>query len=164
VTVSVAACRACGKLTCSGGIGEGVGAGADQVRGGLVDGEQGPHLLGDPFGVLAAQHGHAFAQVGLVVSDHGLGAPPRRVGTGQVQPHNIRVHLFTCVLALQIAHLMRRHAHQHGLHLSVRELLDHLAGIQETVLLYPCTGGRPKARRMLTETTRPKTTSPKSST
>ena len=67
--------------------------------------------------------------------------------------HNIRVHVFTCVLALQIAHLMRRHAHQHGLHLSVRELLDTLAGIEETVMLYPSTGGRPKARRMLTETT-----------
>jgi transposase len=67
--------------------------------------------------------------------------------------HNIRVHVFTCVLALQIAHLMRRHAHQHGLRMSVRELLDNLAGIQETVLIYPSTGGRPKARRMLTETT-----------
>ena len=67
--------------------------------------------------------------------------------------HNIRVHVFTCVLALQIAHLMRRHADQAGLHLSVRELLDQLAGIQETVLIYPSTGGRPKARRMLTETT-----------
>jgi transposase len=67
--------------------------------------------------------------------------------------HHIRVHLFTCVLALQIAHLMRRHAHQHGLHISVRELLDTLAGIQETVLIYPSTGGRPKARHMLTETT-----------
>ena len=42
--------------------------------------------------------------------------------------HNIRVHVFTCVL-------------------------DTLAGIQETVLIYPSTGGRPKARRMLTETT-----------
>jgi transposase len=67
--------------------------------------------------------------------------------------HNIRVHVFTCVLALQIAHLMRRQARRHGLHLSVRELLDTLAGIQETVLIYPSTGGRPKARRMLTETT-----------
>jgi transposase len=67
--------------------------------------------------------------------------------------HNIRVHLFTCVLALQTAHLMRRQAHQHGIHLSVRELLDTLAGIEETVLIYPSTGGRPKARRMLTETT-----------
>lgn len=67
--------------------------------------------------------------------------------------HNIRVHVFTCVLALQIAHLMRRHAHKHGLDMSVRELLDQLAGIAETVLIYPSTGGRPKARRMLTETT-----------
>jgi hypothetical protein len=65
---------------------------------------------------------------------------------------NIRVHLFTCVLALQIAHLMRRQAKQAGLDLSVRELLATLAGIGETVLIYPSTGGRPKARRMLTET------------
>ena len=35
--------------------------------------------------------------------------------------------------------------------MSVAELLDTLAGIQETVLLYPSKGGRPKARRMLTE-------------
>jgi transposase len=67
--------------------------------------------------------------------------------------HNIRVHTFTCVLALQVAHLMRRQADYAGLHLSVRELLDQLAGIAETVLIYPSTGGRPKARRMLTETT-----------
>jgi len=68
--------------------------------------------------------------------------------------HNIRVHTFTCVLALQIAHLMRREAEQAGQHLSVRELLTQLAGIAETVLIYPSTGGRPKARRMLTETTK----------
>lgn len=66
--------------------------------------------------------------------------------------HNIRVHTQTCVFALTVAHLMRRHADQAGLHLSVRELLDHLAGIQETVLIYPSTRGRPKARRMLTQT------------
>jgi len=67
--------------------------------------------------------------------------------------HNIRVHVFTCVLALQTAHLMRRQADHAGLAMSVRELLDTLAGIEETVLIYPSTGGRPKARRMLTETT-----------
>jgi transposase len=64
--------------------------------------------------------------------------------------HNIRVHVFTCLLALQIAHLMRYRARQHGLPLSVRDLLSQLAGIQETVLIYPSTGGRPKARRMTT--------------
>jgi transposase len=67
--------------------------------------------------------------------------------------HNIRVHLFTCVLALQLAHLMRRMARPAGLRYSVRELLTQLRSIEESVLIYPCTGGRPKARRMLTETT-----------
>ncbi len=67
--------------------------------------------------------------------------------------HNIIVHVFTCVLALQIAHLMRLRARRAGMHLSVRELLGILAGIEETVLIYPSTGGRPKARRMTTEMT-----------
>lgn len=63
----------------------------------------------------------------------------------------IRVHCFYCSLALQVAHLMRRTAAHAGLALSVRALLATLAGIQETVMLYPSTGGRPKARRMLTD-------------
>jgi len=64
----------------------------------------------------------------------------------------IRVHVFYCVLALTIAHLMRREAEHAGLHLSVRELLATLAGIQETVLLYhDGAKGRPRARRMLTD-------------
>jgi transposase len=67
--------------------------------------------------------------------------------------HNIRIHVFTCVLALQTAHLMRLQAERAGLRMSVRELLRQLAGIAETVLIYPAERGRPKARRMLTETT-----------
>ena len=67
--------------------------------------------------------------------------------------HNIRVHVLTCVLALQIAHLMRLLAQRAGLRMSVRELLTQLAGIGETILIYPAARGRPKARRMLTETT-----------
>jgi transposase len=63
----------------------------------------------------------------------------------------IRVHAFYCVLALTIARLMRRQAAQAGHPHSVRQLLTALAGIQETVLLYPSTGGRPRARRMTTE-------------
>ena len=66
--------------------------------------------------------------------------------------HNIRVHVFTCVLALQIAHLMRLRAARAGLRMSVRELLRELAGIGETVLLYHGDRGRPRAHRMLTET------------
>jgi transposase len=66
--------------------------------------------------------------------------------------HNIRVHVFTCVLALQAAHLMRYRARKAGFDLSVRELLRELAGISETVLLYHGDRGRPRAHRMLTET------------
>jgi len=66
----------------------------------------------------------------------------------------IRVHVFYCVLALAVVHLMRRQAQHAGLRLSVRELLDELGGIQETVLLYhDGDKGRPRAQRMLTETT-----------
>jgi transposase len=63
----------------------------------------------------------------------------------------IRVHVFYCVLALAIARLMTREADHAGMHQSVRELLDTLAGIGETVLLYQGDRGRPRARRMLTE-------------
>jgi transposase len=67
--------------------------------------------------------------------------------------NNIAVHAFTCVLALQLAHLLRLKAHRAGHDLSVKALLDTLSGIQETVLIYPSTGGRPKARRMTTDMT-----------
>jgi transposase len=63
----------------------------------------------------------------------------------------IRVHVFYCVLALMVARLMVRQAGQHGTPMSVCELLETLAGIQETVLLYQGERGRPRARRMLTE-------------
>ncbi len=67
--------------------------------------------------------------------------------------HTIRVHTATCVLALQLAHLLRRQARQAGHDLSVRALLGHLAGIQETVLLYQGDRGRPRARHILTDMT-----------
>jgi transposase len=63
----------------------------------------------------------------------------------------IRVHVFYCVLALMVAKLMAREADRAGVHLSVAALLQSLAGIEETVLLYQGERGRPRARRMLTE-------------
>jgi len=63
----------------------------------------------------------------------------------------IRVHVFYCVLALMVARLMVREADRAGMHMSVRELLSTLAGIEETVLLYQGERGRPRARRMLTD-------------
>lgn len=64
----------------------------------------------------------------------------------------IKVHVFYCVLGLAIAQLMRREAERAGYKMSVRELLATLASIQETVMIYPSTGGRPRARRVITET------------
>jgi transposase len=78
---------------------------------------------------------------------HVVGVSPMFHWTDQ----KIRVQLLCCVLALAVAHLMRREAKRNGLDMSVRALLDELARIQETVLLYASTGGRPKAQRMLTE-------------
>jgi transposase len=63
----------------------------------------------------------------------------------------IRVHVLYCVLALMVARLMVREADRAGMHMSVRELLATLAGIEETVLLYQGETGRPRAKRMLTD-------------
>jgi transposase len=101
--------------------------------------------------VIAAYRSQADAEAGFrqLKDRHLVSFSPMFHWTEQ----KIRVHVFYCVLALAIAHLMRRQAAQAGMDLSVRELLHTLAGIGETVLIYPSTGGRPKARRMLTETT-----------
>ncbi|MGH9125332.1 MAG: IS1634 family transposase [Acidimicrobiales bacterium] len=63
----------------------------------------------------------------------------------------IRVHAFYCVLALAVAHLMRRETARAGIPMSVRELLAKLETINEVTLLYQGGTGRPRARRMLTE-------------
>ena len=63
----------------------------------------------------------------------------------------ITVHLFCCVLALGVMRLLAREARRAGLELSPGEVLRELGRIEETVLVYPSTGGRPRARRVLTE-------------
>jgi transposase len=100
--------------------------------------------------VVAAYRSQSEAEFGFrqLKDPHVVSFSPMHHWTDQ----KIRVHVFTCVLALAAAHLMRRQAHQAGLHLSVRELLDHLEGIGETVLLYHDGGkGRPRAQRILTD-------------
>ena len=72
----------------------------------------------------------------------------------------IRVHVFYCVLALTIAHLMRR-ASPPGRSAPVRPgTAAPPRRHRETVLLYhDGTKGRPRARRMLTEMTATQSTS-----
>jgi transposase len=100
--------------------------------------------------VVAAYRSQSDAEFGFrqLKDPHAVSFSPMHHWTDS----KIRVHVFYCILALAVAHLMRREAAHAGLHLSVRELLDQLAGIEETVLLYHDGGkGRPRARRMLTE-------------
>jgi transposase len=99
--------------------------------------------------IIAAYRSQADAEAGFrqLTDPHVVSFNPMFHWTDQ----KIRVHVFYCVLALTVAHLMRRQAARAGLQMSVRELLTTLAGIQETVLLHPGDRGRPRARRMLTD-------------
>lgn len=63
----------------------------------------------------------------------------------------VAVHLFCCVVALSVLRLIEREVRRAGLAMSIGKIMTELAHMQETVLLYPSTGGRPRARRMLTE-------------
>jgi transposase len=49
----------------------------------------------------------------------------------------IRVHAFTCVLALTLSSLLQRTVYQKGLDLSLPRLFDLLGGIRETLVIYP---------------------------
>jgi transposase len=102
--------------------------------------------------VVAAYRSQSEAEAGFrqLKDPHVVSFSPMHHWTEQ----KIRVHVFYCVLALAVAHLMRRHAEHAGLHMSVRELLAELGGIGETVLLYHDGGkGRPREQRLLTDMT-----------
>ncbi len=104
-----------------------------------------------PTGDIAAAYrsqSHVEADFRQMKDPHAVSFSPMHHWTDQ----KIRVHAFYSVLALTISRLMTRQAHQAGIDTSVRVLLDTLAGIQETVLLYQGDRGRPRARRMTTET------------
>jgi transposase len=102
--------------------------------------------------VIAAYRSQSEAEAGFrqLKDPHVVSFSPMHHWTEQ----KIRVHVFYCVLALAVAHLMRRHAEHAGLHMSVRELLAELGGIGETVLLYHDGGkGRPREQHLLTDMT-----------
>jgi len=100
--------------------------------------------------VVAAYRSQAGVESGFrqLKDPHVVSFSPMHHWTDQ----KIRVHVFYSVLALTVAHLMRRQAEQARLDMSVRELLHELSGIQETVLLYHDGGkGRPRAQRITTD-------------
>ena len=71
---------------------------------------------------------------------------PRIVSQRYLGPADEVLARLCCVLALAVAHLMRREAARSGVSMSVRELVGALSGIEEKVLLYEGQRGRPKAR------------------
>jgi transposase len=64
----------------------------------------------------------------------------------------MRVHGFLCILAVTLAHLLRRHYAQAGLPLSLPELLQDLTAMQQVLLVYPSGSGIPD-RLTLTDRT-----------
>ncbi len=64
----------------------------------------------------------------------------------------VRVHVFTCVLALTLVSLLRRELHCTGIDLSMRRMLELLGDIRELSLLFPPPGrgGKPVLRTSLT--------------
>ena len=63
----------------------------------------------------------------------------------------VRVHVFTCVLALMLVSLMQRELHMRGIDLSIRRMLELLGDIQEMVMIFPpqVRGGNPTIRTSL---------------
>jgi transposase len=49
----------------------------------------------------------------------------------------IRVHAFSCVLALTLTSLLQRELHGHGLDLSLASMMEQLGAIKEILLVYP---------------------------
>jgi transposase len=64
----------------------------------------------------------------------------------------VRVHVFTCVLALMLLSLLRRDLAHRGFDLSIRRMLELLGGIQEVATVFPPEGPRagPTLRTSLT--------------
>jgi len=50
---------------------------------------------------------------------------------------NVRVHVFTCVLALMLVSLLRRELHRKGIDLSIPRIIELLGGIKEVTMLFP---------------------------
>ena len=49
----------------------------------------------------------------------------------------VRVHVFTCVLALMLVSLLRREIHRQGIDLSMRRMLELLGDIRELMMFFP---------------------------
>ena len=64
----------------------------------------------------------------------------------------VRVHVFTCVVALMLVSLLRRELHMKGVDMSIRRILELLGDIREMVMIFPpqARGGKPVLRTSIT--------------
>ncbi len=95
-----------------------------------------------------AQH-HVEAAFKDMKGPHYIALRPQHHWTDQ----KIRVHVFTCVIALMLLTLMRRELHRNGVDLSIRRMLELLGDIKEIVMAFPPDGGKnePTLRTTLTK-------------
>jgi transposase len=56
----------------------------------------------------------------------------------------VRVHVFTCVVALMLLSLLRRELHHKGIDLSIRRIIESLSDIREMTLFFPPENGKDK--------------------
>jgi transposase len=80
---------------------------------------------------------------------HHIALRPQHHWTDQ----KVRVHVFTCVLALMLAGLLRRELHSKGIELSMARMLDLLSDIREMNMFFPPEkkGGPPTLRTSLSK-------------
>lgn len=83
-----------------------------------------------------AQH-HIESGFRQMKDPHCIALRPQRHWTDQ----KVRVHVFTCVLALMLLSLLRRSLCHAGVQVSIPRLIELLAGIQEATLLFAPTPG-----------------------
>jgi transposase len=94
-----------------------------------------------------AQH-HIEAGFRAMKDPHHIALRPQYHWTDQ----KVRVHVFTCVLALLLLNLLRRELAQKGFDFSLAHMLEQLGAIREVVTVFPPQGSRtaPTLRTSLT--------------
>ena len=80
---------------------------------------------------------------------HHIALRPQHHWTDQ----KVRVHVFTCVLALMLTSLLRRELSTKGVEMSASRILDLLGGIREMMMIFPPErrGGSPTVRTSLSK-------------
>jgi transposase len=95
-----------------------------------------------------AQH-HVEDAFRTMKDPHHIALRPQHHWTDQ----KMRVHVFTCVIALMLVSLLRRELHHQGIDLSIRRILEQLDDIREMVMVFPPQGRdrEPTVRTALTQ-------------